>query len=286
MTSTALPAIFSDDELMERMVLKGGNALDLIYKLSNRASFDLDFSLDGQFSEEELPRIQRKLETTIAAVFKREGYRIFEFKFFERPHKISPEFKDFWGGYAIEFKIIEEAKFKRYENNSKALNNHAVSIGKKGSTRFEIDISKFEICDQKTESEVRNLPIYVYTPEMVAFEKVRALCQQTDYYKRILTTFKPKPRAKDFYDIHLVMNHFRIDPRSENNVQLIRRIFDTKKATFSIAELEAKKEMHRSDFASLAPTLSPEAAQTLLTFDEYFAYLIDTFGHLEALWNE
>jgi predicted nucleotidyltransferase component of viral defense system len=45
-----LVAMFSDDELMERLVLKGGNALDLVYGISTRASVDLDFSLDGEFS--------------------------------------------------------------------------------------------------------------------------------------------------------------------------------------------------------------------------------------------
>ena len=279
-------AIFSDDELMERMVLKGGNALDLIYKLSNRASFDLDFSMSDQFEKSDLPRIEAKLKKTVERVFLQAGYQIFDFNFSERPHIIAPEVKDFWGGYAVDFKFIEEAKFKQYEKNIDDLRRNAVSIGKKGSTKVEIDISKFEICDQKSEQELRSLTIYVYTPEMVAFEKVRALCQQTDSYKQILKTFSPKPRAKDFYDIHLVMNHYQIDPRSQNNLELIRRIFDAKKVRFSIAELEAKKEMHRPDFASLPPTLSPEAAKNLLSFDEYFAYLIDTFGHLETLWNE
>jgi hypothetical protein len=33
----AIIAMFSDDELMEKLVLKGGNALDLIYRISPRA---------------------------------------------------------------------------------------------------------------------------------------------------------------------------------------------------------------------------------------------------------
>ncbi|MGA3084518.1 MAG: nucleotidyl transferase AbiEii/AbiGii toxin family protein [Thermodesulfobacteriota bacterium] len=47
-------ALFSDDFLMERLVLKGGNAIDLIYKISSRASIDLDFSIALDFKEEEL----------------------------------------------------------------------------------------------------------------------------------------------------------------------------------------------------------------------------------------
>ncbi len=43
-------AMFSDDELMERLVLKGGNALDLIHRISTRASLDLDFSMERDFA--------------------------------------------------------------------------------------------------------------------------------------------------------------------------------------------------------------------------------------------
>lgn len=48
----ALIALFSDDDLMNTLVLKGGNALDLIYRVDNRASLDLDFSIEGQMTPE------------------------------------------------------------------------------------------------------------------------------------------------------------------------------------------------------------------------------------------
>ena len=38
-------AMFSDDELLDTLVLKGGNAMALIHRLSTRASIDLDFSM-------------------------------------------------------------------------------------------------------------------------------------------------------------------------------------------------------------------------------------------------
>ena len=56
-------AMFSDDELMERLVLKGGNALDIVYKASTRASADLDFSIDGDF--EDLDSISEKFRRVI-----------------------------------------------------------------------------------------------------------------------------------------------------------------------------------------------------------------------------
>jgi len=44
-----IAALVSDDELVGTLVLKGGNALSLAHKLESRASFDLDFSMEGEF---------------------------------------------------------------------------------------------------------------------------------------------------------------------------------------------------------------------------------------------
>ena len=49
----ALVAMFSDDELMEKLVLKGGNALGLIHNVNGRMSFDIDMSMEDEFSHEE-----------------------------------------------------------------------------------------------------------------------------------------------------------------------------------------------------------------------------------------
>lgn len=44
-------AMFSDDVLMRRLVLKGGNLMDLVYDISARSSLDVDFSIDGDFPD-------------------------------------------------------------------------------------------------------------------------------------------------------------------------------------------------------------------------------------------
>ena len=38
----AIVSMFADDTLMDALVLKGGNALDLIYRISLRSSVDVD----------------------------------------------------------------------------------------------------------------------------------------------------------------------------------------------------------------------------------------------------
>ena len=47
----AITALFSDDMLMERFALKGGNALSLIYGFTMRSSLDLDLSMDRDFDD-------------------------------------------------------------------------------------------------------------------------------------------------------------------------------------------------------------------------------------------
>ena len=51
-----LIAIFSDDELMDTFVVKGGSAIDLIYKLDARASVDIDLSI--HYSQQEFLRMK------------------------------------------------------------------------------------------------------------------------------------------------------------------------------------------------------------------------------------
>jgi predicted nucleotidyltransferase component of viral defense system len=48
---TTIIAMFSIDDLMESLVLKGGNAVGLVLKLSQRSSIDLDFSLKEDFKD-------------------------------------------------------------------------------------------------------------------------------------------------------------------------------------------------------------------------------------------
>lgn len=65
----ALIALFSDDELMELLVLKGGNALDIVYGVAQRSPLDLDFSIETEFKADALPRIQAKVQAALETTF-------------------------------------------------------------------------------------------------------------------------------------------------------------------------------------------------------------------------
>jgi len=108
-----IKAMFSIDSLLNRIVLKGGNALDIIYNVNGRASLDLDFSLKNDFEEEELPIIEKKINRSLEKAFDPENLMVFDIKLVKRPEKIDPGLKDFWGGYKIQFKVADKEKYKK-----------------------------------------------------------------------------------------------------------------------------------------------------------------------------
>lgn len=54
-------AMVKDDDLIDRLVLKGGNAIDLFYKISKRASIDIDFSINNEFKKDEIENIIERI---------------------------------------------------------------------------------------------------------------------------------------------------------------------------------------------------------------------------------
>ncbi len=74
---TAIVAMFADDDLMDLLVLKGGNAMDIIHQANARASVDLDFSI---VSDRNYEVMQSKIERAIQTTFKKHKYHAFDVK--------------------------------------------------------------------------------------------------------------------------------------------------------------------------------------------------------------
>ncbi len=90
-------AMFADDELMDLLVLKGGNAMDVVLQVNSRASVDLDFSMGDDLDYDQVrPKVERALQST----FDLHGYVAFDVKMSPRPGKMSDELAAFWGGYS------------------------------------------------------------------------------------------------------------------------------------------------------------------------------------------
>jgi predicted nucleotidyltransferase component of viral defense system len=277
-------ALASDDQLMETLVLKGGNAIELLQKESgrlSRASYDLDFSMADDF-DDELEEIKGRIEKTITQTFAENGIIVIDFKFSSKPSKIGEALKDFWGGYNIEFKLVTPEQLAKVKGDTKKLSVQAIPMFPGGSSKIEVEISKYEFVEGKKEMEIDGYTIYIYSPEMIVFEKVRAICQQLPEYKSIIPSHSPRPRARDFYDIHLIMSQHKIDPTTEENKQLLINIFAAKRVPPEfIQHIHDNMDIHRLDWQNVLDTLS--AKEDVEDFDFYIDYTLAQFQPLTFL---
>jgi Nucleotidyl transferase AbiEii toxin, Type IV TA system len=275
-------AIFSDDELMDRLVLKGGNLLDIVYQLSARASVDVDLSMAGEF--EDVKRLHDKVLHALEVTFAPFGYIVFDFRLTEQPPKLSDDMKDFWGGYCVELKLIDELKRQSIADDIDSVRRNAEVVGDKGSTVFKIDISKHEFCDDKQLFQLDDHSVYGYSPEMFVAEKLRAICQQMDEYVE-LVRLHPRPRPKDFVDIQIISQHYGIDFSRDDFRDLVSKTFAIKKVSLKLlGELDTSRDFHAVGYEAVQSTVY--AHFDLQEFDFYFEYVCRKCEQLEPLWRK
>lgn len=274
----AIIAVFSDDYLFERVVLKGGNALALALGFEGRTSLDLDFSLEKDF--EDPTDAEHKLKAALEKRFATVGLVVIDYSFIRRP-SVPREEKPWWGGYAAEFKLMSEARHKEVGHDKQARGREALVVGPAQQRKFTIELSKFEYTAGKVTREIDHFSVYVYAPEMIAIEKLRALCQQMEEYplNRI-----PSARARDFFDIHLIITETGTVLSSPENTELLRNIFLAKEVPVQLLQLIAnQREFHRPDWDSVRLSVSHGVLES---FDFYFDFVIDQVTSLKALWEE
>ncbi len=270
-----ITAVFSDDILFDKLVLKGGNALDIVHRVGVRTSLDIDLSIDGDF--ENVEDAKRRLFKGLEDRFDSAGYVAFDLRFSKRP-PAPKEGRADWGGYLIEFKITEKERFKHLAADREALGRTATHIGPGDRRVFRIEISKHEYCKGKMEMEVDAYKVFVYTLPMIVVEKLRAICQQMKEY----TLRGPKTaRARDFLDIYSVLIRGDVELNNVETFELIRGMFAAKSVPLTLlGKIEEYREFHRGDWDAV--TVS--AGVQLNTFDFYFDYVLKTVQELESLW--
>lgn len=274
----AITALFSDDVLLERLVLKGGNALSLVYGLTNRTSLDLDFSMDEDFADIEEAR--ERLFRALKERFDAHGFVVFDEKFEPKPRLEGEDLKPWWGGYELQFKLIERARYESLKHRLDKLRINALVTGTAQEKTFTVDVSKCEYTEGKAERELDYFTIYVYTPQMIVIEKLRAICQQMPEYKHV---GRPSARARDFYDIYLVTTKLGLDVGSSENQDLARRIFAAKHVPLSLlGKAVGQREFHRLDWPAVVNT----AGERVEEFDFYFDYVLSLVERLKPLWIE
>lgn len=262
-----LRALLSDDELMERLVLKGGNALNLVYGLRVRATQDLDFSMEGDFSNCEIKDVEASIRRRATEEFWGAGYEVVDVRFTRIPGAVSGLRLREFGGYSIVISYRPRA-----------------GEAKTGKTSdIEVEISHHEYCAAKKMKSYSGLKCYVYTLEMLAIEKLRALCQQTPEYAEITGYLSWHPRARDVFDVSIAVEHYALDLTTHDGCRLARLIFWAKRVPLDLlGKIRDLREFHRDDFMQVKTAVS--STFELKDFDTYFDRVVEIAESLlEAL---
>lgn len=276
---TVIKSIFSNPQLEEILTLKGGNAMKL-QGLTDRQSQDLDFSIQENIRlsiEQDGPLFLQSLENEFNPL----GYQVINFKFEEKPSKRTAITPPYWGGYQIEFSILKEEIFYHLtEKQLKNINAYAESI-EDGKKRIQIDLSFDEFTDTRIKERINDVDVYLYSPLMIIYEKIRASCQQLPQYKIGMN----KKRARDLFDIYTILTNINyIDLYDEilnpNNLYIIRKMFDLKGVSLNlITKIEEIKEELREDYESKVIPQVPRN-QSVPDFDYLFSFNNELFMKL------
>jgi hypothetical protein len=235
---------------------------------------DFDFSCAKDFAD--TGEVQASIFAALRAKFEGLGLVLFDERFYSRPSDRAPGAK--WGGYTAEFKIIDRRTFSSLSGRLEDMRVQAIPNGPAQTRRFRIEISPFELCDEKMRIEIGSQPCYVYSLPMIAAEKLRAICQQSPLYP---LRRHPTPRARDFYDIYITTTEGRVDFGDASTRDLVRRVFAIKDVQLAlIGDIPNRREFHRTDWSSVEISVSARLRQ----FDFYFEFVLGESTKLEPLW--
>lgn len=275
-------ALAADDELFELLVFKGGNALALVHGVGMRASLDLDYSLAHEARSDK--DLGEKLQTALSSHLARQDLTVFDWTFGPRPKVPKDERALAWGGYLGGFKVIETARWEQLSRNLEQARKRAwgITSGGGASRKFSIELSRNEHCDGAAVVEVgEGFVVRVYTPTMIAVEKLRSICQQMPEYEHCT---KRKARSRDFYDIHAAVTEAGVNLPSTAGHELIRAVFAAKAVPLRLLSLiEQDVSFHEGDWDDVTNTLP---ADRPAEFSFYSDFVIRIVRQLEPLWNE
>ena len=281
----AIIGLFSDDDLMDLFVLKGGNALEIAYKVHSRASMDIDVSLESDFEELgfTIDEVETKIMKSMKGAFEDSDYIVFDFKMSKRPLKLAPELDKKWGGYAVEFKVIREEQAAKAGHDLEKMRKTSLAVA--GTKKnMKIDISKYEYVSPATEAEIDDYVVRVYTPRMIVMEKLRAICQQLPEYQAIMRS-SISPRPRDFYDIYVICTTMdeHLDLSEDENWEMLQNFFSIKEVPLSFllqVEEQQTRDFHEQEFSSVRDTVHQK--EELQDFDFYYNFVVQLIAPIKA----
>ncbi len=268
----------SDDLLVERLVLKGGNALALAYQLNARVSADLDFSMPDRFSVEEFMGLETRLLRAFESTFIAAGLMPIDVDVQQRPPEISDDMRDFWGGYTISFKVVTKDVYERLYEYPQRLRRVAEVVAPGERRSFEIDISSHEVCSPNRVVHLSDYPVRVCAPELCVLEKLRAICQQMPEYDQVVRRRRERrsARPRDFFDIHSVCTkrELALDLSGADKQQLLKAVFDAKRVPVDwLMRIRETYDQHAAGWDAVAVTVHPD--HDLRAFRFYFDFVVE-----------
>lgn len=277
-----ITALAADDDLFEQLILKGGNALSLVHGIGHRASVDIDYSMEGDI--EDPPGLGKKIFQALRDRMEPHGLLVFDEKFGPKPSKPSANVSKKWGGYNAEFKLISLDLWEQVEGDLERLRKRALTVSDetRSRRRFKIEISKYEYCEEREQKLVDDgFTCQVYTPSLIAAEKLRSLCQQMEEYGH---RAHPTPRARDFYDLHALMTEGQVELSETGMHEVVRAVFAAKSVPLKlIALLPAYHDFHESDWAKVLNSIPAGRARD---YEFYYGFVIAECRKLKSLWIE
>lgn len=246
-------AVYSDELLAERLVLKGGNALEIGHGLLARSSLDVDFSIAGAFTD--ASEASARLFAALRGRFGLHGMIVFDGRFSEIPPDPSRNATPWWGGYRAEFKLLGQDRESVLRSAPSVASRSALTVGPGQARVFCIDISKSEYCDGKMARDLDGLTVWVYSPAMLVVEKLRAICQQMPSYEAL---HNKRPRGRDFYDIRTIVTRLGVDLATSESRDVCRAVFAAKRVPLDLLsglEEEQVREYHRADWGRVQATV-------------------------------
>jgi predicted nucleotidyltransferase component of viral defense system len=277
-----ITALAADDELFELLILKGGNALALVHEIGLRASVDIDYSMEADAKDP--AELGRKIFAALRDRLDRQGFVVFDERFTPRPTRPSDKFNNRWGGYKAEFKLATKELWDEVSGDIEKLRTRAlpVSYGMQSERKFRIEISKFEYCEDREEKVLEDsFSCQVYTPSLIAAEKLRSICQQMEEYGH---RAHPAPRARDFYDLHALLTEGRVKLSETRLHELVRAVFETKSVPLRLLQLvPTYRDFHEAEWDTV---LNAIPAGRPRDYGFYFEFVVDQIRKLEPLWVE
>lgn len=197
------------------------------------------------------------------------------------PEVVTDDLKEFWGGYTVEFKLIDHGQALGHDTDIDRLRRNAIVIGAAQKRRMKIDISKHEYCNSKIAHGCLGTTIYVYAPSLIVAEKFRAICQQMPEYRAMVRSSAGAPRARDFVDIWSISIHTSLDVADGAFLELLRKSFEAKRVPLGLLrKLPGFRDFHALDFESVKATMVSTAISA--DFDFYFDYVVALCARLES----